>query len=97
MLPKGSKLNLEKLTFRQPPKPLFYEEEKLKMLPKLHSIKVIWNIFEAGYSSAIDEGLQMLHLMENVKNIMLEINMINMLYLIQLGPKLMNTSEKIST
>ena len=96
MLPKGSKLNLEKLVFRQPPKALFFEQEKLKMLTKIHTVKVIWNIFEAGYSSAIDEGLQMLHLMENVKNIFLEINMINMLYLIQLGPKLMNISEKIA-
>ena len=95
-LPSGTKLNLEKMTFRQPPRPSFYTKDTLKMVSKLTSLKVIWNIFDIGYSSAIDEGLVKLHLFENVTKIHFEISMINMLYIIQLGAKLESIAENIT-
>lgn len=66
------------------------------MVSKLTSLKVIWNIFDIGYSSAIDEGLVKLHLFENVTKIHFEISMINMLYIIQLGAKLESIAENIT-
>ena len=95
-LPPRTKLNLEKLTFRQPPRPTFYSKDSLKMVSKVSSLKIVWNIFDIGYSSAVDEGLVNLHLLENVMNIHFEISMINMLYIIQLGAKLESIAENIT-
>ena len=96
MLPSRTKLNLEKLTFRQPPKPSFFQQECLQMLDRLHFVKIIWNVFEVGYSTAIDRGLSRLQDLEMVQSFYLEMSMINMLYIIQLGPKLDPISHKIT-
>ena len=96
MLPSRTKLNLEKLTFRQPPKSSFFQQECLQMLDRLNFVKIIWNVFEVGYSTAIDQGLSRLQDLEMVQSFYLEMLMINMLYIIQLGPKLDPISHKIT-
>ena len=95
-LPPGTKLRLEHLTFRQPPRPSFFEADVMKMILRITSVKVIWNVFECGYSSAIDEGLVLLHKLENVKQIHLEMTMLNMLYMIQLGAKMEAIADRIT-
>ena len=95
-LPRGTFLNLEQLSFRSPPRPSFYDPELLKMLKKVKSVNIKWNISEVGYSSAIDEGLIMLEKMVNVTQISFEIEMINLLYIIQLGDKLSNIAQNIT-
>ena len=42
-------------------------------------------MFEAGYSKAINEGLQALQISKELKDLRLEISTTNMLYVIQLG------------
>jgi len=93
-LHSSSKLSLTSLTYRQPPRPPF--EHLNKLLPKLKSVKVVWNVFEAGYSSAIDQGLGQLHQLEGVTELTLEMSTINMLYVIQLGPKISSISSQIT-
>ena len=95
-LPPGTKLRLEHLTFRQPPRPSFFEADVMKMILRITSVKVIWNVFECGYSSAIDEGLVLLQKLETVKQIHLEITMLNMLYMIQLGAKMETIADRIT-
>lgn len=53
-------------------------------------------MFEIGYSSAIDQGLAQLHQLERVTQLALEISTVNMLYVIQLAPKLANISQQIT-
>ena len=62
----------------------------------LRSVTVIWDIFEIGYSTAIDQGLAMLGSLETVRSVILKITGINMLYMIQLAPKIEAISERIT-
>ena len=62
----------------------------------MSSVKIVWNIFETGYSSSIDEGIMMLEKLENVNQIYFEVTMLNMLYIIQLGAKLENIAQNIT-
>ena len=95
-VPSGTKLNLKHLTFRQPPRTSFYKPDVLRNIKSVTSVKVIWNIFETGYSSSIDEGIMMLEQLENVNQIYFEVTMLNMLYIIQLGAKLGNIAQNIT-
>ena len=88
MIPRRTKLNLEKLTFRQPPKPSFFQREFIETLNNLSLVKIVWNVFEVGYSTSIDQGMAKLQELETVQSFFIEMSMINMLYIIQLGPKL---------
>ena len=106
----STRLNLTHLTFRQPPRPPLHLLNTI--LPRLWSAKVIWNVFEIGYSSAIDQGLAQLHQLERVTQLALEVGItdktccsqqttfqistVNMLYVIQLAPKLANISQQIT-
>jgi len=67
----STRLNLTHLTFRQPPRPPLHLLNTI--LPRLWSAKVIWNVFEIGYSSAIDQGLAQLHQLERVTQLALEV------------------------
>ena len=95
-VPSGTKLNLKHLTFRQPPRTGFYAKDTLRTIRNVTSVKIVWNIFETGYSSSIDEGIMMLEKLENVNQIYFEVTMLNMLYIIQLGAKLQNIAQNIT-
>ena len=95
-LPDTATLKLTHLTFRQPPRPTFFNLELSKILPNLLTVAVIWDIFESGYSTAIDQGLALLGSLETVKSFVLKITGINMLYMIQLAPKIEALSERIT-
>ena len=95
-VPSGTKLNLKHLTFRQPPRTAFYNKDTLRTIRNVTSVKIVWNIFETGYSSSIDEGIMMLEKLENVNQIYFEVTMLNMLYIIQLGAKLQNIAQNIT-
>ena len=95
-LPDTSTLKLTHLTFRQPPRPTFFNLQLSKILPNLLAATVIWDIFESGYSTAIDQGLALLGSLETVKSVTLKITGINMLYMIQLAPKIESLSERIT-
>lgn len=90
----SAKLNLTHLTYRQPPRPPLDHVNKL--LPRLTSVKVVWNVFEVGYSSAIDIGLGQLYQLEGITDLAIEMSTINMLYVIQLGPKISQISTQIT-
>ena len=55
-----------------------------------------WDIYEAGYSTAIDQGLALLGSVDSLKSVVMEITGINMLYMIQLAPKIELMSQKIT-
>ena len=95
-LPRGTRLRLECLSFRSPPRPSFFDADVLRMVRSVGSVSVTWNIAEVGYSTAVDEGLARLERLEHVRDIRLEVEMINMLYIIQLGSKLENIAHKIT-
>ena len=95
-LPDSTKLKLTQLTLRQPPRPTFFNLQLSKIIPNLRTLTVIWDIFEIGYSTAIDQGLAMLGSLETVKSVVLKITGINMLYMIQLAPKIEAVSERIT-
>lgn len=90
-LPPSCSLNLSHMTWRQPPR--FPISNLPCLLPRLTTATVIYNVFEAGYASAIDDGLVELSQFQDLNHVSLEISTINMLYVIQLGPKI----EIIST
>ena len=95
-VPDSTKLKLSSLTFRQPPRPTFFNIDLRRILPRLASVSVTWDIFEVGYSTAIDQGLAMLGSLNTLQSIALDITGLNMLYMIQLAPKIQLTSEKIT-
>ena len=94
-VPSSSRLKLTHLTFRQPPKSPQIENI-VSIVPHVTSATVIYHVFEAGYSKAIDEGLQALQIFKELKDLRLEISTINMLYVIQLGPRLEVIRDKVT-
>ena len=94
-LPSSSRLKLTHLAFRQPPK-LAQIQNIVSLLPCVTSATVTYHVFEAGYSKAIDEGLEALQLLKELKDLRLEISTINMLYVIQLGPRMEVIRDKLT-
>ena len=94
-VPSSSRLKITHLTFRQPPKSPQIENI-VSIVPHVTSATVIYHVFEAGYSKAIDEGLQALQVFQDLKDLRLEISTINMLYVIQLGPRLEVIRDKVT-
>ena len=94
-LPSSARLNLTHLSFRQPPKAAQLQNIAA-LVPRLTSATVTYHVFEAGYSKAIDEGLQALQMFKGLQDLRLEISTINMLYVIQLGPRLEAIGDKVT-
>ena len=95
-VPDSTKLKLSSLTFRQPPRPTFFNIDLRRILPRLASVSVTWDIFEVGYSTAIDQGLAMLGSLNTLQSIALDMTGLNMLYMIQLGAKMEAIADRIT-
>ena len=71
-LPSSIQLGLSHITLTQPPRPTLAGVLK-RLLPKLTSVKLVWNVWEMGYSSLIDQGIESLHQLVTVQKIALEV------------------------